>query len=108
MKFSSRAASTWTNRKTPRMKPGFYGMPDEVVEMTYKPGASRPSFSLELRRRVVRIQFDGGFRDILLEEHQVYGEPKSWIRWVDLAMWPVIAFASGFVACTMLLVRACV
>ena len=74
-------------------------MPDEVVAMTTKPGATRPSFKFALRRRVVRIAFDGGYRDIMLEERQIYGDGA--FGWVDKIMWPFIWWALGF-ACAVI------
>lgn len=82
------------------MKPGIYGIPDEVVEMTYRPGASRPSCSFDLRQRVVRIAFDGGYRDILLEERQVYG---GWHDTFDRIAWPIMWIGLGFCGAVLLL-----
>ena len=56
--------------------------PDEIVTMTYAPGATRSSGEFELRERVVRIQGNGYFRDILLREKQVYRERRDdWFGW---------------------------
>ncbi len=91
------------------MKPGIYGVPDDVVEMTYAPGASRPSVSFELRQRVVRIVFPGGYRDILLEERQIYGaNPRGIMRWIDRLTGPVLGFAMGALAMALLATKACV
>lgn len=78
--------------------PGYHGVPDEVVHMT------SGHWSVPLRRRVVRIQGNGSYRDILLEERHVYGGVHDKI---DRAFWVLLPFCAGAALVLLFLAHTC-